>query len=211
MLKKQTVWLLTMLSLVVVLSVYYVTSPGDQASPFVPDGDADMVLGEDGEQWVLEEDVDVNAEAVEGELFEVLRMQLQDERNALKEQLTAKVASNEFTSSEKNEAFNEMDELVKMASKEAMMETMIKALDYQDALVRTDENQVLITVIAEEHSKADANALIQLARQEFGDTKQVNVKFQSNEASAEGDSEAGAESEEVTEDITENLDQVEGE
>ena len=30
LLKKQTVWLLTMLSLVVVLSVYYITSPEQQ-------------------------------------------------------------------------------------------------------------------------------------------------------------------------------------
>jgi len=35
MLKKQTVWLLTMLSLVVVLSVYYITSPEGGSSPDV--------------------------------------------------------------------------------------------------------------------------------------------------------------------------------
>ena len=32
LLKKQTVWLLTMLSLVIVLSVYYITSPTQQAT-----------------------------------------------------------------------------------------------------------------------------------------------------------------------------------
>ncbi len=32
LLKKQTVWLLTMLSLVVVLSVYYITSPEQQTT-----------------------------------------------------------------------------------------------------------------------------------------------------------------------------------
>jgi len=183
MLKKQTVWLLTMVSLVVVLSVYYVTSPRDQASPILPDQAADMVLGEDGEEWVLEEGVDVSAEAVEDEMFEVLRMDLQDERNALKEQLTIKVASNEFSTAEKNEAFNEMDELIKLESKEAMIETMIKGLGYDDALVRTDENRVLITVKSADnaHSREAANELIQLGRKELGESKFVHVEFQPNE------------------------------
>lgn len=183
MLKKQTVWLLTMVSLVVVLSVYYVTSPRDQASPLTPEQSADMVLGEDGKEWVVEEDVDVSAEAVEDEMFEVLRMEVQDERNALKEQLTTKVASNEFTSEEKNEAYNEMDELIKLESKEAMIETMIKGLGYEDALVRTEEDRVIISVKSAEnaHSREAANELIQLGRKELGESKFVYVEFQPNE------------------------------
>ncbi len=39
MLKKQTVWLLTMLSLMIVLSVYYMTSPGSGDLAYLPDGE----------------------------------------------------------------------------------------------------------------------------------------------------------------------------
>ncbi|MDY0396479.1 hypothetical protein RWE15_21865 [Virgibacillus halophilus] len=38
MLKKQTVWLLTMLSLMIVLSVYYVMSPNNDDLAYVNDG-----------------------------------------------------------------------------------------------------------------------------------------------------------------------------
>jgi stage III sporulation protein AH len=183
MLKKQTVWLLTMVSLVVVLSVYYVTSPRDQASPVLPDQATDMVLGEDGEEWVLEDEVDVSADAVEDEMFDVLRMEIQDERNALRDQLETKVASNEFSSAEKNEAYNEMDKLIKLESKEAMIETMIKGLGYEDALVRSEEDRVIISVKSSDnsHSREAANELIQLGRKELGESKYVYVEFQPNE------------------------------
>ncbi|PPA71775.1 stage III sporulation protein AH [Jeotgalibacillus proteolyticus] len=183
MLKKQTVWLLTMVSLVVVLSVYYVTSPRDQASPILPDQTTDMVLGEDGEEWVLEDEVDVSADAVEDEMFDVLRMEMQDARNALRDQLETKVASNEFSSAEKNEAYTEMDELIKLESKEAMIETMIKGLGYEDALVRSEEDRVIISVKSADnsHSREAANELIQLGRKELGESKYVYVEFQPNE------------------------------
>ncbi|MGD7045555.1 SpoIIIAH-like family protein [Jeotgalibacillus proteolyticus] len=183
MLKKQTVWLLTMVSLVVVLSVYYVTSPRDQASPVMPDDTADMVLGEDGEEWVIEDDVDVSAEAVEDEMFEVLRMEVQDQRNALKDQLRTKVASNEFSADEKNEAFTEINDLTNLETKEAMIETMIKGMGYEDALVRSEEDRIIISVKSADnsHSKEAANELIQLGRKELGESKVVHVEFQPGE------------------------------
>jgi len=41
MLKKQTVWLLTMLSLMVVLSVYYMTSPNSEDLAYIDNGNTD--------------------------------------------------------------------------------------------------------------------------------------------------------------------------
>lgn len=72
-LKKQTVWLLTMLSLIVVLSVYYVTSPaqipGDEVAYVEDEENGEMTLEQmphedQGSVVDLEEEL---AEAVEGE------------------------------------------------------------------------------------------------------------------------------------------------
>ena len=49
LLKKQTVWLLTMLSLVVVLSVYYITSPESRVNEFAATEDNNKVKSNDSE------------------------------------------------------------------------------------------------------------------------------------------------------------------
>lgn len=178
MLKKQTVWLLTMIGLVVVLSVYYVMSPTSQTA--VTYDDAEVVSSEDGEEWVFEDEVEVSTESSPEDLFNVLRMEVQDERSALKEQLTSKVASADFSAAEKDEAYEAMEELNRLESKEKLIETMIRAMGYEDALVRTDEERVLITVksIDHEHSKEAANELVQLGRREMGENTFVSVMFE---------------------------------
>ncbi|KIL48621.1 hypothetical protein KP77_22730 [Jeotgalibacillus alimentarius] len=177
MLKKQTVWLMTMIGLVVLLSVYYVMSPTDQTA--VTYEDSEMVSGETDDEWIFEDEVDVTSEGND-DLFNVLRMEVQDERSALKEQLTSKVASADFTAAEKDEAYEAMEELNRLESKEKLIETMIKAMGYEDALVRTDDQRLLITVksIDNEHSKEAANELVQLGRREMGENTFVNVMFE---------------------------------
>jgi stage III sporulation protein AH len=241
MLKKQTVWLLTMLSLVVVLSVYYVTSPEG--------GTSDMVMTEE-DQKSSETTVDENLKsedelateeqpaqetpakestegtateedengsetedkgAVEGEtgakenetgakksevqteeledgtvississdeLFTELRLQVDDQRNEVKEQLQSIVASNEATVNEKSDAYDEMDALNDAAHKEAILETLIKSQGYDDALVRADGTNVKITVKAKDHDKSSANKIMALVRDEMENMEDVIVTFQ---------------------------------
>ncbi|WP_226526519.1 SpoIIIAH-like family protein [Metabacillus niabensis] len=235
MLKKQTVWLLTMLSLVVVLSVYYVTSPEGGSSNVVMTGDDQKVSEnaktEDGQEVAKEEgaeaenaeatetteeseateesqatDTDETSEKTEGteageegevqteeledgtvissssvssdELFTELRMQLDDQRNELKEQLQTIVASNDASATEKSDAYDEMEALNDAARKEMLLETLIKSKGFDDALVRADGNNVKITVKAKEHNASSANQIMTLVRDEMENMEDVIVTFE---------------------------------
>jgi stage III sporulation protein AH len=237
MLKKQTVWLLTMLSLVVVLSVYYVTSPEGGTSDMVmteenqkssetavdeniksedelateeeqpaeetpakestdgaateEDGsetkDKGAVEGEEegetgakkGEVQTEElEDGTVISSISSDELFTELRLQVDDQRNEVKEQLQTIVASNEATVDEKSDAYDEMDALNDAIHKEAILETLIKSQGYDDALVRADGTNVKITVKAKDHDKSSANKIIALVSDEIENMEDVIVTFQ---------------------------------
>ncbi|WP_078413722.1 SpoIIIAH-like family protein [Priestia abyssalis] len=204
LLKKQTVWLLTMLSLVVVLSVYYITSPeAPQENMALVEEDQNKEKGAEGEKQPAErpteqkEDVkgaeakateDESAQAekdsaiissVESdELFTALRLEIEDERNKLREGLQDIVASADVTAQEKSEAMDKMQELADVAAKEAVIETLIKSKGYEDALVRADGGEVRITIKSkEEHSRTQANEIIQLVRGELG-SKYVAVEFE---------------------------------
>ncbi|WP_226667601.1 SpoIIIAH-like family protein [Metabacillus litoralis] len=213
MLKKQTVWLLTMLSLVVVLSVYYVTSPEDGTGNMAMTGEEqandaatseekaeEEKPAEEGVEEGTEEGAEKGEEAeAEGEvqteefedgtvissvtnasdeLFTELRLQLDDQRNELKEQLQTIVASNDASPNEKSDAYDEMEALTDAAKKESIIETLIKSKGYEDALVRADGNNVKITIKAKEHDKSSANKIMALVSEEMDNMEDVIVTFE---------------------------------
>ena len=124
-----------------------------------------------------DEDEQIITNAAGDEAFETLRMQLEEERSQMKEDLQSTIASTELPAEERSEAKEQMDELNEIAQKELLLETLIKAMNYEDVLVRADNEQVNITVKAEKQSKAEANKIIQTVRSEMGPLHAV-VEFQ---------------------------------
>lgn len=179
LLKKQTVWLLTMLSLVVVLSVYYITSPeqrGQNLATLQEEVDkekeaANMEIESDGDSAII-------TNASEDEIFTALRLQLNEERDKRKEDLTIRMGSTDLPPEEISAAKDEYNRLDEIAQKEEMLETLIKAMNYEDVLVRADGPTVLVTVKAKELSRSAANDIIREVTNEIGDLQLVTVEFQ---------------------------------
>jgi stage III sporulation protein AH len=218
LLKKQTVWLLTMLSLVVVLSVYYITSPEQQqnelaavdqeeekeqteetveeplkdneesntdtekeAQPNANETETNEKQANDIEvKDAVNKDAEIITNAAGDEAFETMRIQLLDERSQMKEELEKKIGSTELSAEERSQAKEQMDELNEIAQKELLLETLLKAKNYNDVLVQADDKQVNITVKAEKQSKAEANKIMQTVRSELGPLHAV-VEFQNAE------------------------------
>src|SRR5690625_654773 len=174
MLKKQTIWLLTMLSLMIVLSVYYMTSPENDDLAYINDGQGEM-------EAAVNTDADVDAEATEGEaevdeitnvgqdeLFTTIRMELQDERSMKKDRLNEVVASSNATSEEKNDALQDIDDLDNLSAKESILEeTIIASNTYEDVLVRTDNDKVHVHVKVDELSNTEVVNIMQMVRDEM--------------------------------------------
>jgi stage III sporulation protein AH len=187
MLKKQTVWLLTMLSLVVVLSVYYVTAPKDMndSTAFTSHEDVTKQKESDKDQAdvAVEEmepkDGKVTSSVSSDDVFTALRMQIEDERSRLRDQLNAIVASANATAQQKSEALDKIEKLQALAEKEATLETLIKSKGgYEDVLVRAEDDQVRVTIKAKEHSKKSANEVIHMVKNEIPEANDVTVEFQ---------------------------------
>ena len=90
LLKKQTVWLLTMLSLVVVLSVYYITSPEQKSNELAGVEEKVKDNQKPAATETKAEDKDsgsIISEAAGDEEFEALRLQLEDLRSELKDRI----------------------------------------------------------------------------------------------------------------------------
>ncbi|MGM0900025.1 SpoIIIAH-like family protein [Mesobacillus maritimus] len=180
LLKKQTVWLLTMLSLVVVLSVYYITSPepnqGNLAS--VEEQEENAVNEEAVEEVESEDGETIISGIASDEQFEALRLDLEVARSEMKEEYQEILASTDLPVEQRNNAYEKMQELDSISQKEGTLETLIKTMGYDDALVRADGDKVRVTVKAKEHTATEANEIIQMVRNELGSLQAVAVTFQ---------------------------------
>ncbi|MGX9135229.1 SpoIIIAH-like family protein [Rummeliibacillus sp. JY-2-4R] len=172
--KKKAVWFLTLLSLAAVISVYYLSNP---VTPF--NGLAifsDNALKDTKISDISNKTTTVNTES---HLFEEMRMELQNERSQLKDTLTQKIASSQYTAEEKNQAFDQIDAITKNESNEAMLEMLIKTLGYPDAFVRAEDDRIRVTVQANELSKEKANEIVYMVKKEMNNSGQIVVDFQS--------------------------------
>ncbi|MEQ6376484.1 SpoIIIAH-like family protein [Bacillaceae bacterium S4-13-58] len=195
LLKKQTVWLLTMLSLMIVLSVYYMMSPSDGQVAFLDQEENNTAENDVANLNEEQEDLTENGDVTEAsgdensvissitsdELFTAIRMEREDDYNATKERLDDVIASSDVSSEEKNEALNEIDNLEDRKSKESYLEQTIMAqYNYPDVLVRADDDIVHVTVKADELSDETVVEIMQLTRDEFG-VMPVDVSFSPSE------------------------------
>ncbi|MDN4493336.1 SpoIIIAH-like family protein [Ureibacillus aquaedulcis] len=173
--KRRTVWLLTLLSLAAVISVYYVFEPNrsvDLTTIFTDD-----TLQETTLTGVTEEEITTTTS--ESYLFDEMRMEASNERDQLRTQLTDKIASDDYTAEEKSAAYNEMNELIAQESSESMLEMLIESIGYSDALVRISDEKVAVSVLTDELSSAQANEIIYIVKSEIEDA-QVTVNPESN-------------------------------
>ncbi|MGP4080946.1 SpoIIIAH-like family protein [Pseudalkalibacillus sp. R45] len=172
LLKKQTVWLLTMLSLIIVLSVYYITTPEQSPTDLAAQDEDKKESAEEtnGKSVVTEVDSD--------EMFTELRMKIQDKRSELQAKYNEVLASTSVSAEVQSQALSQLEELQELGMKEDTLETLIKSMGYEDVLVNTMDSEVQIIVRADEElSKSEANAIMRKAQEQLGD-KHVAVQFQ---------------------------------
>ncbi|HEO8418703.1 SpoIIIAH-like family protein [Niallia sp. FSL W8-0635] len=177
LLKKQTVWLLTMLSLVVVLSVYYITSPESRLNEFATTEEENTENAKtNAEEASTDNKGESTVSTTDSEaVFEQMRLDLMEQRDKMKEELVTIQGSKDKTAEEKNEATEKIKEIQEITDNEKIMESLIKAENYEDVLVQTAEDgTVKVTVKAEELSAEAANEIVQLVRKNM-DAPNANV------------------------------------
>ncbi|WP_347549667.1 SpoIIIAH-like family protein [Pseudalkalibacillus hwajinpoensis] len=178
-LKKQTVWLLTMLSLIIVLSAYYIMTPGTDDVAFVGDQEqSEEGTKEDAKETNASEDDVITSSISSDEAFAALRLEIQEQRDAAIEDYTAVIAS-EASADLRNEAHEQRQELMALSQKEAVLENVIKSEGYNDAVVYTlDDEKVRVIVKADQLSNEEANNIMVLAEEQLGEGHRIAVEFQ---------------------------------
>ena len=159
MINKKNLWFLTLFSLVLVLSIYYVTMPSDVF-------ESDLVSKEN-------ENINIK------EVSAITSMKLDDdalvlsEMNKLKEKLINKESNNE----EKNLAFEELKLLNKNSSKEETIENKIKEDCSCETFVKIDGDNIRVVLDSDDNNVTNANKIMRMVQEEFDEKKFISVKF----------------------------------
>ncbi|KPB03899.1 SpoIIIAH-like family protein [Bacillus sp. CHD6a] len=214
LLKKQTVWLLTMLSLVFVLSAYYFIGDQQAGEQLANDAteqpaateSAENHGGEEGEAaGTDEEEGTENAEGVKGEeateedgsavvkyissdeTLAEMRYELENLRSAHRAELKEMMASTDLPAEEISKAVDQYNELAQISEKELILESTIRShKDVDDALVRVTDGKIRITVKTAAHSPQMANDIYHMVRQEFKDVRNEDIAFDFPPVTEEG-------------------------
>ncbi|KMJ55085.1 hypothetical protein AB685_29095 [Bacillus sp. LL01] len=194
-LKKQTVWLLTMLSLIVVLSAYYLMTPGQTTDDvaFVEDQEVSEAQQETGDSEdvvvnVVEEfetvdeageDIGTEVNSMSGsELFATMRIELQENRDRMAEEYTKIRAASDVSADKVVEAHEKSMELLALSQQESMLETLIKTKGFNDVLVMSEGQEVKVIVQAEELTGAQTVEIMDMVTDQLGNGKSVVVSHE---------------------------------
>lgn len=168
MINKKNLWFLTLFSLILVLSVYYITMPSEL-----------LLTGKIDTNNKKETEVKANADVRESDVITVLKVeadeQLQEELDALKTVLNDSKSSVD----EKNNAFEKMKELNIVKGKEEDISKDLEQKYQIKTFVKVEEDQIKVVVDSSEHDSKLANNIMRSVQEKFDKKMYITVQFKS--------------------------------
>ena len=163
MINKQSILLLTLFSLILVLSVYYITMPNEFETSAT--------------NTVKEENKEV-VEVKENEVISTLKVEKEEERDQKIKELQTILTNEKATSEEKNNAYEELKNINTLKGKEEEISNKIKNQYKLDNFVQIKDDQVRIVLIKEKHDSKLATEIMNLVQESFENKMYISVKFQ---------------------------------
>ena len=163
MVNKKNLWFVTLFSLILILSIYYIT---------LSDSSLSKIIEQNKEEKVMS----VNVE--ESSLLIALR--IQEDESVLKEteNYQAILLDAKKTIQEKNNAYNSLMALREKKAEEEKIEKKIKEEFSLESFVKIKEDTIQIVIASSKHDSTLANNIIRSIQEIYQEKKYITVKFQ---------------------------------
>lgn len=192
--KRQTVWLVSMLSIMVILSAYYLfTDDLSQADLASQQGDMDQqivldMLGNDENEHSLgtldpltimgidneKTDADILAEFESGaenvqEVFAAMEIERDEELGKKGEELGAIISDATRPDEEVKQALADMQELQAVQEKiDRVEEKLMFSFGYQNAVIQQENDEWQVNILADTFTNSEFVSIVDLMKDEFG-------------------------------------------
>lgn len=165
MINKQNLRFLTLFSLILVLSVYYITMPND-------------LLVNNTEKTITKEEKKKDDDVKEETSSLVsMRVSLEEERQEKMVSLQEALTNEKATTEEKNNAYEQLKYLNQLQGKEETIEKQIKEKLELDSFVKIDDKNIEVVALKEKHDSTIANNIMRLVQENFEEKMYITVTF----------------------------------
>ena len=162
MVNKKGVWFLTLFSLILVLSVYYITMP------------TELLINNN-----ITEETKPTVKTDESSILLAQRVEANEEIEKEMDSLKKIISDSKSTIEDKNAAFEKMKELNANRSKEEILEEKIKTTYKLESFVKIDNKSISVIVKSNKHDKELANNIMRSIQEEYTEKVKITVKFES--------------------------------
>ncbi len=166
MINKENLWFLTLFSLILVLSVYYITMPND------------LLVGNTSKKNVVTKSNKENTASIkETSSLVAMRVSLEEERQEQMVSLQEKLTNDKATTDEKNSAYEQLKYLNQLQGKEENLEKQIKEKLDLDSFVKIDNKNIEVVALKEKHDNSIANNIMRLVQSNYDEKMYITVTF----------------------------------
>lgn len=164
MINKQSLWFLTLFSIILVLAVYYVSMPNVSFSKLT-----DISSNEESTATISIEESDALA---------ALRVKNDEAVLAEIDELQTILLNTTATSEEKSDAYEKIKDINTLKGQEERLENLIKEKYSIESFVKINKDQISIVVAGNDHNYKKANDIIRLVQDEYKEKMYITVKYQ---------------------------------
>ncbi len=164
MINKQNLWFLTLFSIILVLSVYYIALPKETLSSLINSSETSSDK--------------VNSNIIESDILATLRVENDEavlkEMTDLQKTLLDKVASAE----DKNNAYEKLLSINLNKGKESSLESLILKTYNLKSFIKIKDDTISVIISAKDGNYESANNIIRTIQNEFDEKMYITVKYQ---------------------------------
>lgn len=168
MINKKSIWFLTLFSLILVLSVYYVTMPSELL----------LTNNSDYTSKLEEENSEIpTIEIQESSLLVALRVEAEEQMINAMEELKNVINDTNTSVEDKNVAYDKMKSLNITRGEEEQIEKQIFNTYNLKSFVKINNSQIRVVVDSKEHNATLANNIMRTVQSNYGNPMYISVKF----------------------------------
>ena len=168
MINKKSLWFLTLFSLILVLSIYYITMPSELLLT------TGTNISKNNEDDISEPTINIE----ESDLLVALRVESDEEMSKEIKDLQLVLTNADSSLEEKNNAYEKIKNLNSNRSEEEKLETQIKETHKLESFVKIKGDNINVIVKSNKHSNNIANNIMRTIQSNYNTSKYITIKFQ---------------------------------
>ncbi len=168
MINKKSLWFLTLFSLILVLSIYYITMPSE------------LLLTTNTKIAENKKNTEPTVSVKESSALDALRAKSDEAMMKEEEELQTILTKSDSTVDEKNKAYEKMKELNSTRGEEEKIEKLILDEYKLKSFVKVEGSNIKVVVESKEHSLSQANNIMRSIQGNYEEQKFITVSFKNS-------------------------------